>query len=730
MISFLVLMLLVTSDGRGTENSSTDSTVSLTRLETIVYSADSLVFYPDTGDLLLIGSTTLDYRDMTLQSDTVMYFSEEELVTASGATELFDRGESITGDGLIYSLPSRKGRITSAASQYEFGFYHGESITRVGPNEFNIINARFTTCDEDSSHYFFYCPLMKVFPDDKAVARPVYLYVEDTPILYFPYWVFPIRRGRHSGFTTPKFGQTTRDGRFLRELGYYFAFSDYADLWIHGDIMEKTRFVIAADERHRIRYLCYGNLRTEWRREFEARRDRWMIFGQHLHDFPDGTSVRLQGEFLSDKSYLEETQQSPEDRMTGELRSWISINRYFGRLSFQAVLDRTSYLHLDPDSIPDEVESLQELPDIRFSLPSAPLFKTPTDPLLIRPWHSIYWNLSGHYLSRDKRLEDSRATNSAMKITSGLTGSSRLWGWLSFAPSLRATGTVYDRDRQDNNLPWWLHGSATLSLSTDIYGIFSTDIFGIEAFRHTITPGVSLQWAPDRFINDDGVVEADSAGNEYYTFSDFGLPSGSRTVSFNLQNRLEGKRRENNRISRFEIASLTFSTSANLDDKETPFSPLMASLELSPFSNFSVRGNGSWDFYENEFSNMSVSSNLRLSGYDRTLLPDSGSVERGLPLRLTLSHYYRYGLHGEDDISKLRVSASLDLTPGWSLEYSAYYDLSGESFINQSYTLRRNLHCWEAVFVRHISDLDSGFYFRINIIDVPDIKIEQHVSNF
>jgi len=26
--------------------------------------------------------------------------------------------------------------------------------------------------------------------------------------------------------------------------------------------------------------------------------------------------------------------------------------------------------------------------------------------------------------------------------------------------------------------------------------------------------------------------------------------------------------------------------------------------------------------------------------------------------------------------------------------------------------------------------MDSGFYFRINIVDLPDIKVEQHVSNF
>jgi len=731
MTAIMILMVLFAGDtAAGTDSTSRDSTLITGRLETIAYSADSMVFYPDSGDLILIGSTTLDYRDMTLKADTVNYSADDDIITASGESELFDRGESITGNGMIYNIPTRKGRILNAASQYEFGFYTGATITRIGSNEFNIVDARFTTCDEDSIHYFFYCPVMKVFPNDKAVARPVYLYVENTPVFYFPWWVFPIRRGRQSGFTMPKFGQTSRDGRYLREIGYYFAFSDYLDLWIHGDIMEKTRFVLAADERHRLRYTYNGNLRTEWRREFQNHRDRWMIFGNHLHDFPDGTTVRVQGEFLSDNSYLEETQQNPDDRMTGELHSWVSLNRYFGRMSFQAVMDRTSYLNTNPDTIPGEVESDQELPDIRLSLPSAPLFRTPSDPSLIRPWHSIYWNANAHYLSRDRRMEESRATNSAFKTTAGLTGSSRLWGWLSFAPSIQGIGTVYDRDRNNDRFPWWFQGTASLSLSTDIYGIFNTRIFGLDALRHTITPGISLQWAPDRYFNSNGIMNSDSAESEYYYFSDFNLPSSRRTISFSLLNTLEGKMSHRDRITRFNIASLNLSTSANLENRDTPFAPLSASLDISPFTNFSVTGNGSWDMYENELTNLSVSTTLRLSGYDRTLLPDSGTATPGLPLRMVLTHYYRLGLNDTETISKFRLSTSLDLTPGWSLEYSAYYDAISSDFISQSYTLRRDLHCWEAVFVRKISDVDSGFYFKINIVDVPDIKIEQHVSNF
>jgi len=723
-------LLAVAGQDAGGDTLRVDSVSVAPRIETIAYTTDSLVFFPGTGDLILIGTTRLDYRDMTLLSDTVRYDSEGDLITASGESELLDRGESITGTRMIYSLATRKGRIVGAASQYETGFYTGESITRVGPNEFNIVNARFTTCDRDTVDYYFASPEMKVFPDDRAVARSVCLYVEETPVFYFPFWVFPIRRGRTEGFTIPKIGQTSADGRYLRDLGYYFFFSDYADVYLHGDIMEKTRFMAGISERHRVRYLCNGGLELEWRREFRNSRDRWMAFGQHMHDFPDGTSVRLRGEFLSDRSYLEETQQTPEDRMSSEVRSWVNVSRYFGRLSFQATMDRNSFLDTDPDTIPDEVLYVQELPDVRLGLPSAPLFPIPSDPTRIRPWHSLYWSASAHYLSRDQLSEDSRSTHSGLRLNSALTGSNRFWGWLAFAPALHGTGTVYDRDRLGDAFPWWLHGSASLTLSTDVYGIFQTGLFGLEALRHTITPSATLSWAPDSYVGPDGEAPVDSASEVFYSFSDFGLPSGGGLLSLALRNTLEGKRLTPNGIQRFEMASLGLSTTLDLDESVEPFSPLTATLDLTPVQTFGVRASGSWDLYREELSALSVTSTLSLAGYDRTLLPDSGSVLTGMPVRLTLSHDYRLGIDEADDISKFRISTSLDLTPGWSVEYSAYYDALGEDFISQSYTLRRDLHCWEAVFVRQISDVDSGFYFRINIKALPDIKIEQHVSEF
>lgn len=727
----LLLLVLAVSGRAGGD----DSTATV-QMETIAYAADSMVYDSDSGMLRLLGAGEVDYREMSLEADTVLFSTADNIVSASGSPELFDRGESVRGESMVYDMDTRRGRIRSPDSEYEMGFYTGESVTRIGRNEYNIVDARFTTCDLDSAvHYHFYSPVMKVYPKDKAVCRPIVMYVDRTPVFYWPWMVFPIRRGRQSGFTLPTFGVSGRDGRFLRDLGYYFGFSDYQDLLLQGDIMEKSRVAVRLRERHVIRYVMNGQLYTEWRREFREKRDRWMVDADHLHDFPDGTSVRLQAEFTSDRSYLEETQPDPEDRLEREMRSWLSVSRSFGRVGLEAVVDRTAYLDTDPDSIDNELESQTELPDVRVSVPSAPLFGSPSSPDDRRIYHSVYWSLSGHYLARDLEREEGREVNAAGSADLKLSGSERLGGWLALSPSVTGRLTAYDRDRQGERLPAWAHASAGLRVSTDVYGIFSTGMFGLSALRHTVTPSVSYSWSPERYLRfGRGLQTSAEADSAFYTFSDFRLPGSRSRIGLSLSNRLEAKRVVRDEVEKLDLAMLELSTSVDLEASERRFSDIAASMEVYPGYGSSFRADGAWDPYEGELSELSLSSGIRLSGNDPTFTyRDSTGAEflvDELPWSLSLSHNYRLGLDDRDDISKLRLSSTLNLTPTWEISYSAYYDVTETDFISQSYTLRKDLHCWEALFVRHVSDVDSGFYFRINIKELPDIKVEQHVSNF
>jgi len=701
-------------------------------MESMAYSADSLVFRINDENLTLIGSAAIQQKRMSIAADTIRYLSTEEIVMATGNVEIADGGENATGTALIYHIPTATARTFSTTSFYDRAQYNSETVTMLSRDQFNLTNVVFTSCEKDTFDYYFWAEIMKVYPDDKAVAKPIILYVQDTPVFWLPYVVFPIRRGRSSGFTIPTLGSSSRDGRYIRKIGYYFGFSDYFDLLISSDLMEKTRFQVTITERHNLRYVMNGRSRMQWRRQFENSRDRWLVESTHTHELFDGTMVRLTGNFVSDRSYLEDTQQNPQDRMEGQLRSWLSLSRNIGRGSAQVSVEYTEYLNSLPDTIDNEILSELSAPDIRFSHPSSPVFVTPADPASQRIWHSLYWNLSSHYLTEKTEWEDSSLYNAGMRISSTLSGSNRLGGILAISPWVKTVGTMYDRDLQGNKLPGWLHNSIGLSLATDIYGMFSSNFAGYSVLRHTISPSISTSWAPDRYLATDGTFsDTDSADSLYYRFGDLTLPSSGTVVAFSLLNVLEGKRLARGTVVKKTLAELALSSSWSPDREEEHFSPVSISLNLTPAQWISSRINSSYNAYTGKAQDLSFTTSLQLAGNDPTMQPDSGFIITPLSWRLNLSHNWRPSLYSEnDDLNKLRLSVSLNLTTRWALNYRAYYDIPEGDFISQDYSIMRDLDSWEAIFTRHVSDVDTGFYFRINIKVFPDIKVEQHTSSF
>ena len=68
------------------------------------------------------------------------------------------------------------------------------------------------------------------------VARPAVLYLRDIPVMWLPFMFQDIRPGRRSGILSPRFGMgdivhnNPNYRRHIENIGYYWAFSDYADM--------------------------------------------------------------------------------------------------------------------------------------------------------------------------------------------------------------------------------------------------------------------------------------------------------------------------------------------------------------------------------------------------------------------------------------------------------------------------------------------------------------------
>jgi len=76
------------------------------------------------------------------------------------------------------------------------------------------------------------------------------------------------------------------------------------------------------------------------------------------------------------------------------------------------------------------------------------------------------------------------------------------------------------------------------------------------------------------------------------------------------------------------------------------------------------------------------------------------------------------------DISGMEVQ----LTKNWKINYSAHIDLETKKIVNQSFTIYRDLHCWEARLVWRPSGIGgNSYYLRINVKapQLRDLKYEK-----
>ena len=191
--------------------------------EVVVYDARRIEFRVPESTIVLDQDAHLTYQDLQLSARQVKYDIERQTVEAEGSPVLGDRGEQVKGGLMTYDLPSRVGTIYDAQTNYEKGLYLGQRIRKVNENELDVMNGSYTTCNLRKPHYRFSSHWMKIFLKDKLVAKPVVFYIENVPVLALPFWVFPVKAGRHSGFLFPQleFGLNNSAGQFIRNAGYY-----------------------------------------------------------------------------------------------------------------------------------------------------------------------------------------------------------------------------------------------------------------------------------------------------------------------------------------------------------------------------------------------------------------------------------------------------------------------------------------------------------------------------
>ncbi|HXF59264.1 MAG TPA: putative LPS assembly protein LptD, partial [Candidatus Saccharimonadales bacterium] len=364
----------VIGSGEGTYYMAAEGDTSrVNQAEQVHYKGARIVYDVGKDEVDVVGAADVTYKELRLNAEKVAFNTKTERMRAEGNPILYDAKDRITGNAMTYDLSIRRGTIYGGKTTYERGYYYGEQIRKVSDDVLDVKNGSYTTCELDDPHYHFGSHKMKVILRDKVIAAPVVFYMKHIPVLALPFYIFPIKPGRHSGFQLPQveFGSSDRGGKFIRNVGYYWAISDYLDATLWGDYYQDSRWVGHSQTRYQKRYKWSGEINSSFEHDLLQGVNRWDLSGRHYQVLGSNFILSGQGNFTNSTSFLKDQSigRSVLQRVQRNLHSTLGINKNWSGASLSLGLLRDQ--DLDPD--PGGLRLREQLPSLTFTLSQRPL---------------------------------------------------------------------------------------------------------------------------------------------------------------------------------------------------------------------------------------------------------------------------------------------------------------------------------------------------------------------
>jgi len=333
-------------------------------------------------------------------------------------------------------------------------------------------------------------------------------------------------------------------------------------------------------------------------------------------------------------------------------------------------------------------------------------------------------------------------------------------------------------------------GSFSMNANTQIYGLLPIPIGPVRAIRHVMSPTVGYSWTPDFskpvFGKDLGYVltETDGSGNEivYDRFS--GTMAGNtprserKSMTFGMNNVFQAKVKKGDEDKKVDLLSWRMNSSYNFAADSMNLANLRSSLRSKIAGKLNLDLSMTHDFYQYDMernrrtaefnkngdgmitprlTSARLSTGFRISGKSWTDAStevdeetDTTATEEDLagpglnnPLKsmrntlgkkqlwnTNLSLSYSYSAANPANPTKTfwaNSTSTINVTRKWRVSYRARFDLMERDLVNHSFSIYRDLHCWELSLNWTPSGLGQGINFKLNVKSptLQDIKIEK-----
>tara|TARA_B100000029_G_scaffold514041_1_gene615434 strand:- start:3911 stop:7153 length:3243 start_codon:yes stop_codon:yes gene_type:complete len=546
-----------------------------TKIDSILnYKANSIDYDIKNEMTVLSQAVEIEYQNTTLLSNNVKIdWNMNNLYATSTKDEqseiISQNQKPITGKNLEFDLINKKGVIILGETMVGDGIYKSNTIYRQEPNIYHMDKSLYTTCEHEHPHYYFKAPKMKMLQGERIIAKPLFLYIYDIPVLGIPFAILPNKNSnRQTGWIMPSFGVSQKNGTYFQKLGYYWAPNDYMDSKLLMDFYDRDRIELRGYTRYVKRYKFNGSISTTLKRELnqELTNDISDLFTNksiqnfdikwiHKHQIDPSQNLNINWTYVTSSDFYNEFGYDLNTRTKQKLESSASYNKVWKNYNNRLSISISESYDLNSDgAVPDEntptiYYKSRILPNMKFSHSNSKIFGNGD-----KWYNSIYYSFSskfngrqsiGHTISGIDTINYKRSVSHILNFSAP----NKLFKWLTFNPIINLKeGWIFEHN--DNGIikdgfKRRLTGTFALSTSTTLYGLFPINNFNINSIRHIIYPTISLNYAPDfsKPILGIDLGYFNSDGFDYFSNSMIGSTPTNETkrMSFNIRNNFQMK---------------------------------------------------------------------------------------------------------------------------------------------------------------------------------------------
>lgn len=573
---------------------------------TVNYHADdSITLNMLTHNVKIYGNGIIDYKPINLDAQAITINWEENYMQANGVPDstgkiqgkpIFKNGNEVYETNQIkYNFKTEKASITGLVTTQGDAYIHSDKVFKNAKGELFNQTTLYTTCNLAHPHYSIKARKVKVIPNKEMIAGPFNMIINDVPTpLGFAFGMFPDQQSRTSGIIFPDFGEETLRGFYLKNGGYYFAFNDYINLDLTGNIYTKGGWAINARSTYVKRYKFRGSFAASFSKFIQE--DATTLEDNVSNDFRLIWSHTPQskgtGRFSANVNYATNSYNTnnklanQNDQIRTTLSSSVNYNKTFKGTPFSFGISgrfnqnlRTKQADLLMPEISFNVQNIYpfkgknsagnkwyEKINIRYSMNAT---NKATNRLSV-----LALDDEGKQVLKDSIFDINSETipflleqgSNGVKHNIPVSASFKLLKHFTVSPSLSYDEVWYFKklDYSYNKTSKkvetdTLNGfsairsySSSVSVNSRMYGtvLFKRE-YGVQAIRHMMTPSISYSYRPDFGDEKYGyyqTVQTDSTGRteQFSRYAGFVYGQGpgigeSSTIGLSITNTLEMK---------------------------------------------------------------------------------------------------------------------------------------------------------------------------------------------